>query len=89
MRGEVALAQREEEIALMYGKVPVEEFDNARRVLALSRKNFDNEDPTFREDYEFYGAADGAVTASYSGKCTKCGLELKFKDTHPISGWDS
>jgi hypothetical protein len=29
---------------------------------------------TFREDYEFYGAETGEVTARYRGRCTVCGL---------------
>jgi ribosomal protein S27AE len=30
---------------------------------------------TFREDYEFYGAETGKVTAVYHGECKTCGLE--------------
>lgn len=60
-----------------YGKVPVEEFDRARE--ALTRKSAQSIGETFREDYEFYGAADGTVTADYSGGCSKCGLQARLK----------
>lgn len=71
-------------LAEAYGKVPVEEFD-ALRAEAEEPLHLENLQ-TFREDYEFYGAEDGVVTASYSGSCKTCGLSLSFKDEHPIPG---
>lgn len=66
-----------------YGQIPVEDFDAARAAL----KDVNPEDyQTFREDYEFYGAEEGHVVASYHGACGKCGLSLEFKheeDLHP------
>lgn len=44
---------------------------------------------TFREDYEFYGADEGVVTASYSGHCRKCGLETDFEHAHRFFGASS
>lgn len=42
--------------------------------------------PLFREDYEIYGAEDGAVIVSYSGVCEECNLRLQFETTTPIPG---
>lgn len=67
---EAARVERERVMGL-YGTVPVEEFDKARSAL-------EEPDPesyqTFREDYEFYGADQRLVEASYKGECTRCGL---------------
>jgi hypothetical protein len=79
---------RAAEIAKLYGTVSVDDFDKARTDLEAQRKAFATRDYTFREDYEFFGAEDGSVTASYSGSCTKCGLSLSFEDEHAIAGWD-
>ena len=35
---------------------------------------------TFREDYEFYGAEEGEITASYSGECQTCGLAVNLRE---------
>jgi len=58
-----------------YGKVPVKAFDAARAKLGAAPET----DHTFREDYEFYGAEEGTVTAHYGGRCTECGLNVKFR----------
>lgn len=64
------------EVYAQYGKVPPEEFDRLREELpVLNPEDF----RTFREDYEFYGADEGEVKASYSGHCTKCGLRTDLK----------
>jgi len=76
------------EVAKLYGTVSVEDFDKAREDLESQRKAFENRAYTFREDYEFFGAKDGSVTASYSGSCEKCGLSLSFEDQHAIADWD-
>lgn len=86
--GTAQLKAREEEVQESYGKVPVDEFDEARRKLAIDRKVFENRERTFREDYEFYGAEEGIVTTDYSGLCSKCGLKLKFRESRPIPGLD-
>lgn len=68
-----------------YGKVPVAEFDAARAALEpLDPGKF----ATFREDWHIDGAADGVVTVSYRGGCSKCGLHLDFKHDHAIPGLD-
>ena len=41
---------------------------------------------TLREDYEFYGAAEGIVQVSYGCECTVCGLKLSFDTAYPIPG---
>jgi hypothetical protein len=66
--------------------VPVDEFDKARQSLADDRSQFERRTPTFREDYEIYGAETGTVTVSYSGECTECHLKLSFTEDHPIPG---
>jgi hypothetical protein len=57
------------EVYAKYGNVPPEEFDRLREELPVV-------DPekhrTFREDYEFYGAAEGELKVRYNGRCTKC-----------------
>jgi hypothetical protein len=79
-------AARQAEVAESYGKVSVEEFDQARADLKADRMAFNDQEPTFREDYEFSGAEEGVVTVSYRGQCTKCGLSLKIAEDHPIPG---
>ena len=71
-----SVASREREAVMaLYGEVPPEEFDRRREGL----REVDPEDyRTFREDYEFYGAEEGEVTASYSGSCKSCGLATGF-----------
>ena len=39
---------------------------------------------TFREDYEFWGAEEGHVTATYSARCHVCGLTLNFENRVPL-----
>src|SRR5207244_2512735 len=60
-----------------YGKVPPEEYERLRAeaTVPFDAAQFE----TFREDYEFYGAAEGTITASYSGHCDVCSLGLDFK----------
>lgn len=63
-----------------YGKVSAEEY------AALVERSTEPLEPkeTFREDYEFYGASGGTVTASYSGHCDVCGLGVDFQYEHPF-----
>ena len=65
-----------------YGNVPVTEFDQMRK--AAADLECEPIEPTFREDYEIFGAEVGEVVVSYSGSCTRCGLALKFDHFHPL-----
>jgi hypothetical protein len=65
------------------GKVSMEDFEKARKAAA---KEVEREDyRTFREDYEFYGAEKGEVTADYAGKCEVCDLEVSFQAKEKIN----
>jgi hypothetical protein len=86
-RGNREIVRRTEEIESVYGKVSVEEFDRLRAALTEFQQKLNDASYTFREDYEFYGAEDGEVTASYRGWCTKCDLTLEFEDSHVIPKW--
>lgn len=70
-------------LAEAYGKVTVEEFDTARAELRAIEQV--GPDETFREDYEFYGAKDGTITADYGGECSVCGLTARLK--HSVTFW--
>lgn len=79
-----AAAERQRAAAVeSYGNVTADEFQ--ARLAAV--KDVRPEDfRTFREDYEIYGAEEGAVTVSYSGSCSTCGTSLQFTDHHAIPG---
>ena len=65
-----------------YGVLSVTEFDELRQSAAdLEREPME---PTFREDYEVFGAETGEVAVSYSGSCARCGLSLRFEHFHPL-----
>lgn len=64
------------EVMALYGTIPVEEFD-ARRAALVEPAAGDFE--TFREDYQFFGAAGGEVHADYEGACTKCSLRVDLQ----------
>jgi hypothetical protein len=81
-----ALDERNAAVQSSYGKVPVDQFDEARRQHAQAVAEFERRHNTFREDYEIYGAEEGTVTVEYSGKCTECGLSLNFTDKRAIEG---
>lgn len=66
-----------------YGKVPVEEWQ-AMNQAAIDAVPDPENFRTFREDYEFYGADEGAVTATYKGECQTCGLSVSFRHEHPF-----
>lgn len=86
-----ALAFREAEVQAMYGRVPVEEFDAARRSLEAAKLEGIREerDETFREDYEIWGAEGGVVKVRYRGACESCGLSLAFEHEHELFRDDS
>lgn len=77
-----ALVTERADVAALYGKVPVDEFDIRRGALRL----FEAEMPksTFREDYEFYGVEDGTLCISYRGECNVCGLKFEHHSEHPL-----
>lgn len=80
-----AKAEREakfEAARVAYGNVAPEEYERLR---AEAQVPVDEDSfRTFREDYEFYGAEKGTITASYSGHCQTCNLNIDFKDEHPF-----
>ena len=60
-----------------YGAVPLEEYLALDKAAKAADVPF--EERTFREDYEFFGANEGTVTASYSGHCGVCRLSCSFE----------
>lgn len=86
--GEQRIAELSQAITVLYGKVPIEQFDNSRKKLASEIAQFNIRDETFREDYEIYGAETGVVTVDYNGTCTECGLTLHFTYIQPIPGFE-
>ena len=68
--------------AQAYGVLPISEFDKLRQsAVDLECESLNS---TYRENYEISGAEDGEVVVSYRGSCARCGLSLKFEDTHPL-----
>lgn len=65
-----------------YGAVSVAEFDALRQAAGDLREQ--KMDPTFREDYEFGGAAEGELTIDYEGSCAVCGLVVSHHGTVPF-----
>jgi uncharacterized paraquat-inducible protein A len=76
--------QRRQRVAALYGQIPVADFDAARADLAAKTPKRDDFQ-TFREDYEFYGVEDWEVTATYKGRCQKCGLALEFSHSEKLN----
>lgn len=69
-----AVAAEHDRVMALYGTVSVEEFDRQRAALEPVKV-----EATFREDYEFWGAEEGTVHASYRGTCTGCGLRVELR----------
>lgn len=67
-----------------YGKVSIDDFIVMRLEAQKRREALPDRIATFREDYEIFGAEDGAIEINYSGYCTECGLKLKFSDYRPM-----
>jgi hypothetical protein len=88
-RRTVELERERAKVSELYGKVPVEQFDAARRAfdtaIADEQRAIGH---TFREDYEIFGADTGTVTVRYSGNCRMCSLTLNFIQDYPIPDWD-
>lgn len=76
------IASKRTAVAELYGKVPVDEFDDARKELAALEAN----EPvrSFREDYDLYGVEEGCLTIVYSGGCTTCNLKFDHHSEHPL-----
>jgi uncharacterized protein CbrC (UPF0167 family) len=85
-RAKAAAAQAADEAAAAYGKVPADEYERLRAAAQapVSEEAF----RTFRESYEFYGAATGTITASYGAECTQCHLALSFTYEKPFYARD-
>lgn len=82
---DTAEAERQERLRVAadaYGKVSAAEYEALRSAALIS------EDPesfqTFRENYEFYGAGEGTIIASYKGHCQRCHLAVQFKHEVPF-----
>lgn len=79
-RAKAASAARFQTAVDAYGKVPPDEYERLR---SEAQTPIDEDSfQTFREDYEFYGASEGTVVASYSGHCGTCNLGVDFKHEH-------
>lgn len=87
-RAQAALAEQNETLRKAYQTLPMEEFVRLSAELKAKAEVLRPDRRTFREDYEFYGAEDGAVRVSYRGECTVCGLFLSIEESHPIPGVD-
>lgn len=75
--GEVEHQGNIDRAAEAYGKVDPDEYEALREI---ARRPLDLEPfRTFREDYEFYGADEGTVVATYEGECSVCSLHVKFR----------
>lgn len=79
--------EAEAQLSTAYGHVSMEEYQVLQdRLQELHRQVEEGGEETLREDYEFYGAEEGWVCASYSGSCSVCGLALRFKHEEPFVG---
>ena len=81
-RAQAERATKQADAVEAYGKVTPEAYE--AMCLAAAAPIEQDKMVTFREDYEFYGVADGVIHASYSGHCSVCGLGLDFADEHPF-----
>lgn len=79
-----AISALDREVEMSYGEIPIDDFLVLRNKAIDRRKALPDRVATFREDYEIYGAEDGAINISYSGSCKDCGLKLKFNDYRPM-----
>lgn len=79
-----------EEVQADYGKAEPEDFIKRLHDAQTALNEFHLEE-TFREDYEFYGAGldedgdgGGVLSVRYSGHCSVCGLDMKYKHDEPF-----
>lgn len=76
-RAKAERAAKFEAARIAYGNVEPEEYERLR---SEAQVEIDPEQfRTFREDYEFWGAEDGKVGASYKGRCQTCDLSAGFE----------
>lgn len=80
-RARTAAEEAAARVAEMYGRVPVDEYEQARAALLTPEAAVAAVREAFREDYEFYGADEGTVTADYGGECQDCGLKARLKQS--------
>lgn len=59
-----------------YGVLPYPDFE----ALRLESEKPLYLEPTFREDWEFYGIEDGVLHAQYGGSCTHCNLRVNLNE---------
>lgn len=79
---EKEIEKAQSDLDASYGQVPLAEFDDMRATVRKMREA--SLRSTFREDYEIYGAEEGAVRVDYHGQCSTCGLSLKFQHEHAL-----
>ncbi len=77
------VARRLNEVAALYGTVPIDEFDASRKEVDGFIKN--GLDSQFREDYETFLDDDGWVKISYRGFCRTCSLSFKFEHQEKVT----
>lgn len=72
--------ESDEQVKNAYGVVPADEY---MYLVELSKKKLEN---TLREDYEI-GIYDGnEFYINYTGRCSVCGFEKRFKHTEKLEG---
>lgn len=67
-----------------YGKISIDDFLVLRNEAQQRREGLPKQEASFREDYEIFGAEDGAIEIHYSGHCKFCDLTLEFTDYRPL-----
>lgn len=65
-----------------YGKVSPREWLALSEIAAATSP--DEQEETFREDYEIYMEEDGTFNVHYRGKCRVCGFEHNFKHKEKV-----
>lgn len=83
-----ALRTRRAKIDASYGKVSVEEFDQAREQWEADRAAHQNFPLHWREDIRVEGACTGTVVITYKGNCSKCKLKLEFEVQRHVPGFE-
>ena len=63
----------------VYGKVSAAEYERIKKAEEDVAEYGEEEETTLREDYEIFMQENGELYISYSGHCSQCGFEAKFK----------
>jgi len=81
-----AVKAAQAELDASYGSISLREYKAKEAAVAAARRELDEWEyrPTFREDWEIYGAETGTVSVDYSGSCSTCGYGTHFTYEHPI-----